>query len=113
RTEAEDAYARWSEEYTNQYSAIILNDFVASAPRFMGRISGPAQITGDFTTREVNELVKTLRTGSLKVKPIQQSRRVIGATLGQRSIELAFLSMAIGAAFTLGFVLWFYRMPGL
>jgi SecD/SecF fusion protein len=113
RTERADAYADWSEEYIQQSSAIILNGQVYSAPRFISKISGPAQITGDFTRRQVDELVKTLRTGSLKVKPIQQSSQVIGATLGNRSIQLAFMSIGIGALLTLGFVLAYYRIAGL
>ena len=113
RPERIDAYADWTGEYTGEYGAIILNGVVDSAPRFQNRIHGNAQITGQFTQREVAELAKTLKTGSLKVKPIQQSRNVLGATLGERSIQLAFLSMAIGAAITLAFVVWYYRVAGL
>ncbi|MEY2981841.1 MAG: hypothetical protein RL562_2068 [Planctomycetota bacterium] len=113
RDERSDAYADWSEKYTGQYSAIILNGDVHSAPRFIGKIRGAAQITGEFTQRQVNELVKTLKTGSLKVKPIQQSSSVIGATLGARSIQLAFVSIGVGAALMLGFILAYYRLAGM
>ncbi|MCC6782130.1 MAG: protein translocase subunit SecD [Planctomycetes bacterium] len=113
RVDRQDAYADWSEEYKGQRSAIILNNIVYSAPTFMGRISGPAEISSDtFTQREVDALVRTLRTGSLQVKPIRQSRDNIGATLGQRSIYLAGLSIAVGGILLLAFVLWYYRIAG-
>ena len=111
--EFEGAYADWSDTYTGQYSAIMLNGFVRSAPVFQQRISGPGIIRGGFSNAEAAELVKTLRSGALRVRPVQQSRNVIGATLGQRSIDLAFESIMIGAVLVLGFILVYYRLAGL
>ncbi|MBK8976422.1 MAG: protein translocase subunit SecD [Planctomycetes bacterium] len=108
-----DAYADWSDEFTGQSSAIILNGEVDSAPRFINRIYGNAQITGDFTKREVDSLVQTLRTGALQVRPKLQSRDVIGATLGQRSIDLAMISIGVGALLVLLFIIAYYRLAGL
>ncbi len=114
RTDASDRYAVFSKEYIKQRCAIILNGEVHSAPTFEGEIRGRAQITSrDFTSRQVNELVRTLRTGSLKVKPILQSKDVIGATLGARSIKLALYSMIGGSIAVLLFILAYYRLAGL
>ncbi|MBI5850696.1 MAG: protein translocase subunit SecD [Planctomycetes bacterium] len=113
RVDRQTAYADWSEEYKGQRSAIILNNIVYSAPTFLGQILGAAEISSDtFTQREVDALVRTLRTGSLQVKPIRQSRDNIGATLGQRSIYLAGLSIALGGILLLAFVMWYYRLAG-
>jgi SecD/SecF fusion protein len=47
------------------------------------------------------------------VKPILESRVEIGATLGAQSVFLGEISMAIGGAIVLLFILWFYRLAGL
>ena len=114
RPESNDRYAEWSDRYKGQRSAIIFNGLVYSAPSFRGKIDGPAEISSDtFTQREVDALVRTLNTGSLPVKPIRQSRDEIGATLGDQSIKLGAMSIAIGGAVLLLFVLWYYRMAGI
>ena len=106
-------YGDWSEKYIGKCSAIVLNGVVKSAPRFESRIPGRGQIHGDFTKAEVEELVKVLRTGSLRVEPELQSRLVIGPTLGQEAINRGVLSLAIGSVLVFLFMLWYYRMPGL
>ncbi len=108
-----DDYADWSEKYIGKNSAIILNNVVKSAPRFEQRIPGSGQIHGDFSQDEVNELVKTLRTGSLRVEPERQSKQVIGPTLGATSIKLGLLSLLAGAAAVFAFMLAYYRTAGI
>ncbi len=106
-------YGDWSEKYINKCSAIVLNGVVKSAPRFESKIPGRGQIHGDFTKAEVEELVKVLRTGSLRVEPELQSRLIIGPTLGEAAINRGVLSLAIGSVLVFLFMLWYYRMPGL
>ncbi len=108
-----DRYADWSEEYTGKRSAIILNGEVYSAPVFNGRIPGRGEIHGDFTQLEVEDLAKVLKTGSLTVHPIQQSKLVIGATLGDHSISLGIWSAIGGSIVVLMFILAYYRLAGL
>lgn len=105
-------YADWSEAYIGKNSAIILNNVVKSAPVFRSRIPGRGQISGNFTQPEVKELVKVLRTGSLKVEPELQSKEIIGPTLGEQSVKLGFASMLAGAAAVFAFMLYYYRLAG-
>ncbi len=107
-------YADWSEEYIDKRSAIILNDFVQSAPTFVSRIPGQGRITsGEFSQSYVNEMVRVLRTGSLDIRPVLQSRVTIGPTLGQASINRGFYSIAGGGLLVLLFILAYYRTAGL
>src|SRR5690606_14138237 len=95
----EMAYADWSEKYTGQASAIILNDIVESVAVFQGRIPGRGIITmGSGTNHQAVELAKVLKTGSLRVRPELQSDVQIGASLGETAIRRGTLSLAIGAA---------------
>ncbi|MBM4062398.1 MAG: protein translocase subunit SecD [Planctomycetes bacterium] len=108
----EGDYADWSSKYLNKCSAIILNGVVKSAPRFQSRIPGRGQITGDFTTEEVDELVKVLRTGSLRVEPELVSSLTIGPTLGAAAIERGMISLVAGGVLVFAFMLWYYGIAG-
>jgi cyanophycinase len=72
------AYADWSDHNKGKASAIVLNGIVKSAPTFQGKITGTGIITGDFTIGEVDELVKVLKMGSLRVEPVLLSKESIG-----------------------------------
>ena len=105
-------YADWSEKWIGKCSAILLNGYVKSAPRFESKIPGRGQIHGDFTRAEVEELVKVLRTGSLRVEPELQSRLIIGPTLGKQSIERGIWSLIAGSVLVFVFMLAYYKKAG-
>lgn len=106
------AYAEWSDEHKGECSAIILNGFVKSAPVFRGKIPGRGVIEGDFTVAEVEELVKVLRTGSLRVEPELLSKQTIGAQLGDAAVERGLWSILGGGALVFLFMLLYYRIAG-
>ena len=106
------AYANWSEQYIGKCSAIVLNGVVKSAPVFQNRIPGRGIIQGRFTQEEVNELVKVLRTGSLRVEPELQSSLSIGPTLGQKAVDRGMVSLGIGGLLVFAFMLWYYGVAG-
>ncbi len=105
-------YAEWSERHIGKNSAIVLNGVIKSAPTFISKIPGHGIITGSFTTEEVNELVKVLKTGSLRVEPELTSRESIGPTLGAAAIQRGAWSMVAGAVLVFVFMLFYYRVAG-
>ncbi len=105
-------YANWSERHIGKPSAIILNGYIKSAPTFESKIPGNGIITGDFTTAEVEELVKVLRTGSLRVEPQLVSSESIGPTLGRQAVERGAFSLIAGAVLVFLFMLWYYGAAG-
>ena len=106
------AYADWSAEHKDKQSAIILNGFVKSAPTFISKIPGRGQITGDFTIDEVEELIKVLRTGSLRIEPEKLSQTTIGPNLGEAAITRGLWSILGGGALVFAFMLAFYKIAG-
>ena len=106
-------YADWSAKYTGKCSAIVLNGVIKSAPEFRGKIPGSGIIEGDFTREEVDELVKVLRTGSLRVEPELQSRVSIGPTLGAQAIFNGMISLLAGGVLVFLFMLAYYRVAGI
>lgn len=93
--------------------AIVLDGVVYSAPNIQERISGGrAQITGQFTSAEANELSIVLNTGNL-IAPIKPaSTSIIGATLGTDSIRSGSLAGIIGLIAVVFFMLIYYKLAG-
>ena len=105
-------YADWSAEHKGEHSAIILNDYIKSAPVFRNKIPGRGIIEGRFTVPEVEELVKVLRTGSLRVEPELLSDMTIGASLGSRAVQKGLWSIVGGAGLVFAFMLAYYKLAG-
>ena len=97
----------------NRRLAIVLDDVVYSAPNIADRISGgKAQITGRFTVSESSQLSIVLNTGNLQrpVKPISTS--IVGATLGNDSIEAGKRAGLIGLLAVVIFMVFYYKVAG-
>jgi preprotein translocase subunit SecD len=98
--------------------AIILDEEISSAPTIQTKIGGGrCTITmggsdPDRISREAQDLVTVLRTGSLPAPLRQESESQVGATLGQDSIDRAQVSMVVGAALVILIMLYFYRWSG-
>lgn len=105
-------YANWSAEHKGECSAIILNGIVKSAPKFQNKITRDGIITGDFTVQEVEELVKVLRTGSLRIEPTLLSKQTIGAQLGEQAIKRGLWSILVGGVAVFLFMMVYYKLAG-
>ncbi|MFH1362427.1 MAG: protein translocase subunit SecD [bacterium] len=94
--------------------AILLDKKIISAPNVREPIpSGRAQISGDFTIEEVQDMVIKLKAGALPiaVKPIET--RIVGPTLGRDSIAKSKMAGLIGFVVIAAFMFLYYRLPGL
>src|SRR5262249_40060400 len=98
-----------------RHLAIILDGLVMSAPTINSQITTHGQISGSFTSREVDELVNILRSGALpatlKQQPVSES--TMAATLGQDTINAGITAIALAFAAVLAFMLIYYRFAGL
>ena len=85
---------------------------VISNARINGVFSNRFRTTGGFTQSEANELALLLRAGALAA-PVQiVEERTIGPSLGQDNIDRGVMSVQIGLAMVLVFMLIYYRMFG-
>jgi SecD/SecF fusion protein len=95
--------------------AVVLDNQVRSAPNLNAVISSNGQITGEFTPKEVEDLVRILRAGALpatlKSKPVSETTK--GATLGEDTIFKGTLSVGLAFAAVLIFMLIYYRFAGI
>jgi preprotein translocase subunit SecD len=94
----------------NQF-AIVLDGVVVSAPRVNEAITGAqgAEISGDFTQEEAENLANVLRFGALPVAFDQGEVSTISPTLGSDQLDAGLLAGAIGLALVVVYSVLYYR----
>jgi len=94
--------------------AIVLDNAVYSAPTVQSEISGGnTQITGNFSVTEGKDLANILKIGKLPAPAQIVEEAIVGPTLGQSSIRSGLLSLLIGLAMVLGFMVFYYNKGGI
>jgi preprotein translocase subunit SecD len=97
---------------TNQF-AIVLDGVVVSAPSFEEQIlGGEAQISGNFTAQEAEDLANVLKFGALPVKLQVQQVESISATVGDSYLRAGLLAGIIGLILVAGWLIFYYRILG-
>jgi preprotein translocase subunit SecD len=93
--------------------AIVLDHKVISAPVIQSAITGGSgQITGNFTTESANELALLLRAGALPAPLNVEQQNTVGAELGADAVRAGAISLAIGAAAIIIFIVLAYGLFG-
>jgi SecD/SecF fusion protein len=90
--------------------AIIFDGVVKSAPRVIEPSGQNCVISGRFTKDEIDNLKAALKGGSLVVTPEVISERVVGATLGEQTVTMALLAMALSSAAIVLFMWCYYGL---
>ncbi len=107
-------FDRITAENIQKRLAIVLDNTVYSAPVIQGRIAGgKAVITGRFSTEEAKDLAIALRAGSLPAPVRIIEERTVGPTLGADSVRMGLMSMVVGGALILLFMMIYYKRAGL
>ncbi len=90
--------------------AVFLDGALMEMPTVREKISGgKAQITGQFTTEEAKKLVERFNAGALPAPINLVSQQVVGASLGQDSLNKAMYGGAVGTALVAIFMIIYYR----
>src|ERR1700752_4080581 len=93
--------------------AFFLDNSVVRPPIMREPItSGAGQISGSFTVEAANNLAILLRAGALPAKLTVIEQRVVGAGLGQDSIEKGKLASYYGFALVVVFMVVTYGLFG-
>ncbi|MCA9374202.1 protein translocase subunit SecF [Candidatus Peregrinibacteria bacterium] len=114
----DDEGARIFEELTrknlNKQIAIFVGGVAVSAPNVNQVISGGrAQITGQFSVDEAEQLARDLNTGAIPAPVTPAGQYSIGATLGQDALQSSLYAGAIGLMILAAFMILLYRLPGI
>ncbi|GAB3504683.1 protein translocase subunit SecD/SecF [Emticicia fontis] len=94
--------------------AIILDNYVYSAPNVNGEIAGGrSSIAGNFTVEEAQDLANVLKAGKLPAPTNIISEDIVGASVGSEAAQAGIISSLIGLLVVLGFVLIYYNKAGI
>lgn len=93
--------------------AILLDGEVLTAPNVREPIlGGRAEISGQKTLEEAQQLAVLLRSGALPVKVNIIETRTVGPSLGQDSKDKSQFAFVVGLSAVLIFMIVFYRVSG-
>lgn len=94
--------------------AIVLDGTVVSAPRFNEPIlGGQAQIEGNFTAQEANDLAAVLKYGALPVTLEPVDVTSISPTVGNDQLRAGILAGLLGLVLVMIYLLVYYRALGI
>jgi SecD/SecF fusion protein len=94
--------------------AIVLDNFVYSAPTVQGEIpNGNSQITGSFTVEEAKDLALILKAGSLPAPTRIVEEGIVWPSLGKVAQNQGIISIVSGLALVVLFMMAYYSKGGL
>lgn len=93
--------------------AVVLDDYVYTAPTVQGEIpSGQSEITGNFTMEEAQDLANILKSGTLPAPTEIVEEAIVGPTLGIEAFNQGMNSMFAGMAIVVLFMIAYYARGG-
>ena len=114
--EGTKAFAEATEEaYNNNHDSIAIyyDGDLISVPSVNAVIeNGQAQIKGNMSYEEADNIASTIRIGGLNVELKEISSEVVGAQLGQEAVSTSLLAGAIGLVIVCVFMCFVYLLPG-
>ena len=111
-TRGSKIFARITERNINSPLAIILDGRLVSAPTIQSRISGRGIIEGSFTQEKVNDMIATLRAGSLPADLELEMENFVGPSLGLDSIQRGVRAIVIAGVLIVSFMAVYYWFAG-
>ena len=113
-----DLMGKLTGENVGRRMAIVLDEKISSAPEIQsqinerGEINLGAAIDPVALQQEAKDLVAVLRSGSLPAPLTKTFETQVGKTLGDDTVQRAMLSMYVGAAAVVLFMLFYYKLAG-
>ncbi len=94
-----DGSRRWAQltkQNIGRSIAIVLDDYVYSAPRVNSEITGGnSEITGNFTPEQSKDLANVLKSGKMPAPAHIVQEDIVGPSLGQASINAGIISFIV------------------
>ncbi len=113
KTDGAKIFSDFTSANIGKYLTIVLDGQVVSSPRINDAITdGQGVISGNFTIDTANALAIQLKYGALPVPLKIVEYKMIGATLGEDSLQKSLLAGIIGLSLAAAFMLIYYRLPG-
>lgn len=109
-----DEWRKLTGANVGNFIAIVLDNYVYSAPKVNEEIGGgTSSISGNFTVEEATDLGNVLETGKLPAKADIVEEDVVGPTLGKEAINSGLLALFLAFILILVYMVAFYNNAGL
>ena len=95
-TEGARRWAQLTKQNINKAIAIVLDNYVYSAPNVINEITGGnSSITGNFTPEQTKDLANVLKSGKMPAPARIVQEDIVGPSLGQESINQGIVSFVV------------------
>jgi SecD/SecF fusion protein len=113
--EGSQIWQRLTRENVGKAIAVVLDNFVASAPTVNEEIpNGRSTISGNFTYNEAEDLANVLKSGKLPAPASIVQEAIVGPTLGKEAIRGGLNSFMISFLVVMLYMVFYYsRSAGL
>lgn len=113
-----DGARRWAQltkQNIGKSIAIVLDDYVYSAPRVNSEITGGnSEITGTFTPEQTKDLANVLKSGKMPAPAHIVQEDIVGPSLGQASINAGIVSFIVALILLMIYMCSMYGLvPGM
>lgn len=114
-TEGARKWAQLTGDNVNRCIAIVLDDYVYSAPNVSDKISGGrSSISGNFTIEETKDLANVLKSGKMPARTNIVNEEIVGPSLGQASINQGIVSFIVAIILLMSYMCIMYGViPGM
>lgn len=107
-------WQRLTGDNINRQIAIVLDDYVLSAPNVESEIPGGSSIiSGNFTMEEAQDLANLLKAGALPAPTEIVEEAIIGPSLGREAQAQGIISIVAGLGMVVVFMIAYYARGGL
>ena len=114
KSHAAKQWAKMTEKNVGKFVAVVLDDYVYTAPRVNGKISGGnTEITGNFTIEEAKDVANALQSGKLPASAHIIQSEIVGPSLGQEAIDAGMKSFIFAILLVLAYMIFYYGKAGI
>lgn len=107
-------WAKMTTANVGKFVAVVLDDYVYSAPRVNDAITtGRTSISGQFSIEEAQDLANALKSGKLPAAARIIQSDVVGPSLGQEAIDSGTYSFIIALIIVLLWMVFYYGKAGI
>ena len=113
-TKGSKQWAKMTTANVGKFVAVVLDDYVYSAPRVNDAIThGRTSISGQFSIEEAQDLANALKSGKLPAAARIIQSDVVGPSLGQEAIDSGSISFIIALLLVFTWMIFYYGKAGI
>ncbi|APZ45158.1 protein translocase subunit SecDF [Polaribacter reichenbachii] len=114
-TSGSKQWAKLTGDNTGGFVAVVLDDYVYTAPSVPGAITGGRTSIsgGTMTVAEAEDIATVLKAGKLPAAARMIQAQVVGPSLGQEAIDASFISFGLAIVLVLLWMILYYGKAGL